>query len=132
MNPDAIDRWNRCPYYQLLGMAIRSAGDGGAVLDLRAGPSLHQAYGTVHGGAIAGLVDAAMGIAIISALGPEEGCATIEMKLNYTAPATAGTIRAEGEVLSLGRRLVTARAEARDAEGRLVSAGQGTFQRFTP
>jgi acyl-coenzyme A thioesterase PaaI-like protein len=52
------------------------------------------------------------------------------MKLNFTGPAPPGELRATGRVLHQGRRIVTASAEARAAEGQLVPVGQGTFQRF--
>ena len=61
---------------------------------------------------------------------PGEGCATIEMKLNFTGPARPGELTATGRVLHEGRRIVTASAEARTAGGQLVAVGQGTFQRF--
>ena len=126
-----IDRWNTCPYYRLMGMEIVAVNGGTSTLRLDVAADHHQAYGTAHGGAVAGLVDAAMGLAILACIGDDEGCATIEMKLNFTAPARAGTaLTATGRVLHLGRRIATASAEARDARGALVSAGQGTFQRF--
>jgi uncharacterized protein (TIGR00369 family) len=78
----------------------------------------------------AGLLDAAMGLAAIAAVPPEKGCATVDMKLNFTAPAWTGPLAAEGRVLHLGRRLVTAAAEARDAGGGLVAVAQGTFARI--
>ncbi len=127
---DLIATWNACPYYRLMGMEVLRADHESAELQLTLRPEHHQAYGTAHGGAIAGLVDAAMGLAILALIPEGEGCATIEMKLNYTAPAQDGALIATGRVLHLGRRTVTAAAEARDAAGTLVSAGQGTFQRF--
>lgn len=125
-----LDTWNECPYYRLMGMTAERADATGSLLRLEVTDDHLQAYGTAHGGAVGGLVDAAMGLAILGCIPAQEGCATIEMKLNYTAPATPGTLRAVGRVLHLGRRVVTAAAEARDASGALVAAGQGTFMRF--
>lgn len=129
---EIVDRWNACAYYRLIGMRAVSASEGTAVLELRVGEEHHQAYGSAHGGVLAGLIDAAMGLAILGAAPDGEGCATIEMKLNYTAPAVRGTLTATGRILHEGRRMVVASAEARDDAGVLVSAGQGTFQRFRP
>jgi uncharacterized protein (TIGR00369 family) len=72
-----------------------------------------QPYGSGHGGVIAGLLDAAMGLAVLGRLPPEEGASTIEMKLNFTSAARPGELSATGQVLHAGRRIVTASAGAR-------------------
>ena len=130
--PDAglLATWNDCGFYRLVGMRVVRADADGSRLEVTVGPEHLQAYGTAHGGVTAGLLDAAMGLAAIAAVLPGEGCATVEMKLNFTAAARPGPLAAEGRVLHLGRRLVTAAAEARDAGGALVAVAQGTFARF--
>ncbi|WP_217914064.1 PaaI family thioesterase [Miltoncostaea marina] len=125
-----LRRWNECGWYRTVGMRVTRADEAGSEMALEVTPALLQAYGTAHGGAVAGLIDAAMGLAILGRLPGGEGCATVEMKLNFTAPAPPGTLRARGRVLHEGRRTVVAAAEAEDAEGRMVACGQGTFQRF--
>lgn len=122
--------WNACGYYRLVGMRVVRADAAGSRLEMEVGVEHLQAYGTAHGGITAGLLDAAMGLAALAAVPPEEGCATVEMKLNFTAAARPGPLAAEGRVLHLGRRLVTASAEARDPAGTLVAVAQGTFARF--
>jgi uncharacterized protein (TIGR00369 family) len=122
--------WNTCGYYRLVGMRVTRADGGGSRLEIEIGAQHLQAYGTAHGGVTAGLLDAAMGLAALAAVPPEEGCASVEMKLNFTAGAHPGSLAAEGRVLHLGRRLVTASAEARAADGALVAVAQGTFARF--
>ena len=127
---DLLAVWNTCGYYRLAGMRVTRADGAGSRLEIEIGAQHLQVYGTAHGGVTAGLLDAAMGLAALAAVPPEEGCATVEMKLNFTAGARPGLLAAEGRVLHLGRRLVTAAAEARDAGGALVAVSQGTFARF--
>jgi acyl-CoA thioesterase len=127
---DLLERWNACGYYRTTNMRVLEAGADGSRFALTVTPELLQAYGTAHGGVLAGLIDAAMGLAILARQPPEEGCATIEMKLNFTAPAPPGELSARGWVVTEGRRLFVAAAEARDARDRVVAVGQGTFQRF--
>lgn len=122
--------WNACGYYRLVGMRVVRADAEGSDFRIAISDEHLQAYGTAHGGVIAGLLDAAMGLAILGRLPSDEGCATIEMKLNFTGPARPGELSATGRVLHEGRSIVTASAEARAAEGQLVAVGQGTFQRF--
>ncbi|MGD9734776.1 MAG: PaaI family thioesterase [Solirubrobacterales bacterium] len=125
-----VATWNACGYYRLVGMRVVRVDDRRSELDLVVGDEHLQAYGTAHGGITAGLLDAAMGLAVLGRTGPLEGCATVGMTVSFTAPARHGTLSASGRVAHMGRRLVTATAEARDAEGVLVAVGQGTFARF--
>ena len=127
---ELLATWNACGYYRLVGMEVLRADEDGSAFRIQIAEPHLQAYGTAHGGVVAGLVDAAMGLAVLGRLPAGEGCATIEMKLNFTAAARLGELRAEGRVLHEGRRIVTAAAEARDPGGGLVAVGQGTFQRF--
>jgi uncharacterized protein (TIGR00369 family) len=122
--------WNACGFYRLVGMEVVRADADGSAFSIAIDARHLQAYGTAHGGVIAGLLDAAMGLAILARLPGGEGCATIEMKLNFTGPAPPGRLSASGRVLHEGRRIVTAAAEARAEGGGLVAVGQGTFQRF--
>jgi uncharacterized protein (TIGR00369 family) len=71
-----------------------------------------------------------MGLAILGRAPDGEGCATVEMKLNFLAPAMPGRLCGTGRVVSEGRRTVVAWGEAQDATGRLVACGLGTFQRI--
>jgi uncharacterized protein (TIGR00369 family) len=128
--PDLLDTWNACGYYRLVGMRVVRADGGGSRLEIAIGDQHLQAYGTAHGGVTAGLLDAAMGLAALAAVPPGEGCATVAMTLSFTAGARPGRLAADGRVLHLGRRLVTAAAEARDPGGALVAVAQGTFARF--
>jgi len=127
---DLLARWNACGYYELVGMEVLRADEAGSDFRITIDERHLQAYGTGHGGVIAGLLDAAMGLAVLGRLPADEGASTIEMKLNFTAAARPGELSATGQVLHAGRRIVTASAQAHDAQGRLVAAGQGTFARF--
>jgi len=125
-----LDRWNSCGWYQLTGLRVQEADDDGSRFTMAVGPEHLQAYGTAHGGSIAGLLDAAMGLAIIGRLEPDEGCATIEMKLNFMAPVMPGEVTATGRVITMGRRIVVASADAVLLDGRIAATALGTFSRF--
>lgn len=122
--------WNACGFYRLVGMEVVRADADGSAFEISIDDRHLQAYGTAHGGVIAGLLDAAMGLAILARLPEGEGCATIEMKVNFTLPARPGPLTGGGRVLHEGRRIVTASAEALAEDGALVAVAQGTFQRF--
>lgn len=111
-----------------LGYDVAEAVDGRVVV--RAEPSdLHlNPSGTVHGGFAAVLLDSCMGLAIQSTL--EKGMAqtTLEFKISLVRPITpeTGPIKAEGVVLSRGRRIGTAEGRITDGEGRLLAHGTTT------
>jgi uncharacterized protein (TIGR00369 family) len=111
-----------------LGYDVAEAADGRVVV--RAEPSdLHlNPSGTVHGGFAAVLLDSCMGLAIQSTL--EKGIAqtTLEFKISLVRPITPeiGPIKAEGVVLSRGRRIGTAEGRITDGEGRLLAHGTTT------
>lgn len=125
-----IATWNACGYYRLVGMTVVRADDLASELAVVVDDEHLQAYGTVHGGITGGLLDAAMGLAVLARTGPHEGCATIGMTVGFTAPARHGTLTAVGRVAHLGHRIVATTAEAHDADGTLVAIAQGTFSRF--
>jgi uncharacterized protein (TIGR00369 family) len=84
--------------------------------------------GTVHGGFAATLLDTCMGLAVRSMIDKGTGSTTLELKLSMLRPITAesGLIRAEGTVLSCGRRVGTAEGRITDREGRLLAHGTTT------
>jgi uncharacterized protein (TIGR00369 family) len=84
--------------------------------------------GTVHGGFAATLLDSCMGLAVQSTLEKGVGQTTLEFKISLLRPITSetGKIRAEGVVLSRGRRVGTAEGRVTDAKGRLLAHGTTT------
>ena len=83
----------------LRGLTI---GDGRCVWATTIGDVHRNPYGVVHGGVLFTLTDYAMGGALTSALEGGQRCTTLEIKINYVAPATEGEVRAEAWVVSKG------------------------------
>ena len=84
--------------------------------------------GTVHGGLAATMLDSCMGLAIQSTLEKGAGSTTLEFKISFVRPVTpeTGPIRAEGMVISRGRRVGTAEGRVTDGSGRLLVHGTTT------
>ncbi len=84
--------------------------------------------GTVHGGFSATLLDSCMGLAVQSTLDRGFAQTTLEFKVSLVRPIVAGMgeIRAEGTVLSRGRRIGTAEGRIVDCNGRLLAHGTTT------
>ena len=84
-------------------------------------------HGVVHGGVVYSLVDYAMGGALTSRLEPGERCATLEVKINYLAPVSKGTLRAEARVIKRTKRIGVLEATVHADGDRLVALATGSF-----
>jgi uncharacterized protein (TIGR00369 family) len=119
---------------QTLGYDVTEAANGRVVVTAEpSGIHLNPA-GTVHGGLAATLLDSCMGLAVQSTLEKGVSQTTLEFKISLLRPITpeTGEIKAEGIVLSLGRRVGTAEGRITDGQGRLLAHGTTTcliFQR---
>jgi uncharacterized protein (TIGR00369 family) len=84
--------------------------------------------GTVHGGLAATLLDSCMGLAIQSMLDKGFAQTTLEFKISLVRPITpdTGLVRAEGKVISCGRRVGTAEGKLTDTGGRVLAHGTTT------
>jgi uncharacterized protein (TIGR00369 family) len=84
--------------------------------------------GTVHGGLAATMLDSCMGLAIQSTLEKGIDSTTLEFRISFVRPITPeiGLIKAEGTVISLGRRVSTAEGRVTDSRGRLLVHGTCT------
>lgn len=104
-------------------------GDGFVAFEGTPGPHLLNIIGTVHGGWALTLLDSACGAACFSALKAGLGHTTIELKANLCRPitATTGTVRAEGRVISHGRRIMTSEARLTGPDGKLLAHGTSTI-----
>jgi len=113
---------------QTLGYDITEAESGRVVVAITPTIAHLNPAGTVHGGLTATLLDSCMGLAVQSMLEKSEMQTTLEFKISLVRPITCetGEIRAEGKVLSRGRRIGTAEGRVTDAAGRLLAHGTTT------
>ena len=109
------------------GIEVNEVSDGRATVRMVAAQRHLNPAGTVHGGAIATLMDSAMGSAVYSTAQTEDAStATIEMKVTYLEPAHEGEIVAEARVIKRGRRVTISEAEATQ-DGEMVAHAISTF-----
>ena len=113
---------------QTLGYDVTEAVSGRVVITTKPNDTHLNPAGTVHGGFSATLLDSCMGLAILSTLEKGVGQTTLEFKISLVRPITpeTGLIKAEGNVLSRGRRVGTAEGRITDGEGRLLAHGTTT------
>lgn len=111
-----------------LGYDIVEASAGRVVVTAFPSDDLLNPAGTVHGGFTATLLDTCMGLAVWSAVDKGFGSTTLEFKISFVRPIMpdTGQIKAEGTVLTMGRRIGTAEGRLTDKSGRLLAHGTTT------
>src|SRR6202162_6421244 len=112
---------NDVPVARLIGFEAKEIADGRAVVTLAAGQQHANPMGTLHGGILCDIADAAMGIAFASTLAPGESFTTVELKFNFLRPARIAKLRAEGRVVQRGRTVGYVECEITDENNKLVS-----------
>jgi len=93
------------------------------------GQHAYNPIGMVHGGYAATLLDSACGCAVHASLGTQQSYSTLEIKVAYHKALTdkIGRIRAEGRVISLGRRVAFAEGRLIDSDGNLYASASSTL-----
>ncbi|MFN8374627.1 MAG: PaaI family thioesterase [Anaerolineae bacterium] len=122
----------RPPISHSLGFELVEVTEGRAVFVCTPDEYHYNPIGVVHGGLAATLLDSALGVSIHSALPAGAAYTTIELHVNYLRPltATTGLVRAEAEVVHIGRSLATAQARIIDRDGKLYAHGTCTCMIF--
>ncbi len=84
-----------------------------------------------HGGAVASLIDAALGVACLSAVFNEgKVVSTLELSIKYLKPAKLGaSIIAKSDVISKGNRILVSEVKVYDGD-QLIATGSGTFNAY--
>ena len=116
------------PMAETLGYDVVEAAKGRVVVAAIPRECHRNPAGTVHGGLAATLLDSCMGLAVQSMLGAGFAQTTLEFKISLVRPVTpqTGPIRAEGTVISCGRRIGTAEGRLTDRDGRVLAHGTTT------
>ncbi|MBX3466145.1 MAG: PaaI family thioesterase [Planctomycetes bacterium] len=111
----------------LAGMTLEAVEPGRAVVSLPVTDAVVNMVGTLHGGAIATLVDDAGTIAIMSADQDGRPGVTTDLNVSYFSAAPQGeTVTAEARCLKSGRTLAFVEVDIKSAEGKLLAQGRMT------
>jgi uncharacterized protein (TIGR00369 family) len=114
------------PVAELIGFEVVRIEGGESELTLEVEERHSNPMGTVHGGILCDLADAAMGTAFFSTLEEGESFTTLELKINYTRPFWTGRLVAHGRVVQRGNTVGLTDCRIEDAGGRLVAFATST------
>lgn len=114
------------PYGALAGLETASIEEGESRWAMDVGPEHANPMGTIHGGVLCDLGDAAMGTAYMSTVEPDESFTTVDLTANFLRPVRTGRLEAVGHVVHRGRRVGLVECEITNEAGNLVASLSST------
>ncbi len=115
------------PFAELLGIRPGESADGVGTAYMTVADHHRQGAGAVQGGILVALADYAFFRACQSTLKEGEHAVTIELKLNFIAPAREGELTARSAIKSRGGRIIVGDMEIFGPENQLIATGVGTY-----
>lgn len=109
------------PIAQLIGFDFKHIELGRSVMELNADKRHANPMGTLHGGVICDVADAAMGTAFATTLEDDETFTTLDLTAKYFKPIWNGKIRATARVTKRTRTLGLIECDVEDEKGSLVA-----------
>jgi len=110
----------------LIGFTIAEVEPGLAVVEFEAGERHANPMGTLHGGILCDIADAAMGMAYASSLDDDETFTTLELKINFLKPVWTGRLIATGRLVKGGHTIGLLECDIHDDKDRLVARASST------
>jgi uncharacterized protein (TIGR00369 family) len=111
---------------RLIGFVPKTIEPGLAVFELDADERHANPMGTLHGGILCDLADAAMGMAFAATLADGESFTTLELKISYLKPIWKAKLTATARVVKRGRTVGLVEADVTDEAGELVARVSST------
>jgi uncharacterized protein (TIGR00369 family) len=114
------------PVAVLIGFRLTEVEPGQAVIEFDATERHANPMGTLHGGVLCDIADAAMGTAYASTLEEEETYTTLELKINFLKPVRNAKLKAVGRVVKSGRTIGLVECDVIDEGQSLVARATST------
>jgi len=124
--PDMEPEQFPAPFGKLLGLNLLQAENGTAVVEFVADERHANPAGTLHGGLLSDIADAAMGFAYYTTLAADESLATLELKINFLRPVWKATLRAKARVVHAGKVVGLIECDILDERQRLIARACST------
>ena len=114
------------PVAKLVGFEFLSIELGRSEFALEAGPQHANPMGTMHGGIVCDLADAALGTAMASTLEDDETYTTLDLTVKFLKPVWNTRLRAVAKLVKRTRSLGLIECDVTDASGSIVARGYST------
>lgn len=114
------------PVGQLIGFRLIAVQPGESIFEIETAPQHANPMGTLHGGILCDVADAAMGVAFASTLEDGESFTTLELKINFLRPVWNEKLRAIGKIVKRGKTVGLVECDVTDSKGALVARSSST------
>jgi acyl-CoA thioesterase len=119
----------RFPFLDHIGLVVREHEPGSSECVLEVAPFHFNSSGIVHGAVLFALADTGMGAALMGLLGEGEGCATVELQINYFRPVQGGELVCTTQLVNRSRTLANLESSIYLGEA-LVARATGNYAIF--
>jgi uncharacterized protein (TIGR00369 family) len=114
------------PIAQLIGFTLTSIESRKVTVEFEASERHANPMGTLHGGVLCDVADAAMGMAYASTLAEGESFTTLELKINFLKPIWRARLQATGRVVKKGQTIGLVECDVLDEQEQLVARATST------
>ncbi len=132
----------KLPFNRILGFKVLNLGEESVQVrvDMKADLVGNYLHGTLHGGVISAVLDAAGGMnASVGVLHKMDGCSvkeaeniltkmgTIDLRVDFLRPGRGRYFIADSMIMRTGNKVAVTRMEFHNEEGTLIAVGTGTY-----
>ena len=111
----------RTPIAELLGFEVIKFSEGKCEIELNATTKHHNPMGTLHGGVMCDIADAAMGLAFYSTLKENELFTTINLQINFLKQVIEDKITAIANCIQRGKTIGFLECELFNSQKMLIA-----------
>ena len=116
------------PIATTIPFRVTAVGEGTATVECTTDPATQaNPMGTIHGGVLCTIVDAAMGVAHWSGLQEGESFTSVDFRINFFRPVWADDLRATAVALHKGRSVTYYGCDVVRGDGKLVAHATSTI-----
>jgi uncharacterized protein (TIGR00369 family) len=112
---------------KLVGFTMTHIEEGKAVFEMQTGPQHANFNGSLHGGIMCDIMDAAMGLACGSTLEDTQRFTTTELKINYLRPVWNAKLTATAWVVHRGKTMCFTECELKDENNKLIAKASSSL-----
>ncbi|SRR5579875_81342 len=114
------------PIGELFDLTLTQDEPGKATIEFEATARFANPMGTLHGGVLCDIADAAMGAAYRGTVSEGETFTTLELKINFLRPVWNAKLSAQAHVISRGKTVGMVQCDIVDERGRLIARASST------
>src|SRR5437868_15346799 len=110
------------PIAKTLGFDLVEIGEASATMEMQVIPKIHaNPMGTLHGGVLADIADAAIGTAHATTLEEGESFTSVDLRINFFRPVWDDKLRATAKAVQLGKTISYYTCDVTRSDGKLVA-----------